>query len=150
MKIVETKHVSVIRPLYDAWLEIANGEEFGLDLDPAVTDDTMRTLLESGGILLVAYDDNDIPVGFFAVSPMPSAFGKQIMAAETMWFALPSAPRAGFALFKAAKKWAAENNCSHLMVSGSRLASELHDKVWHFCERLGAKHFETVYLLEIK
>ena len=148
MKIVETKDITTIRPLYDAWLEIAHGEEFGIDLDPVVADTNMQTMLQAGGVLLVAYDEED-PVGFFALSPMPSAFGKQSMAMETMWFALPNAHKAGPALFKVARQWAKANNCSHLMISGSRLASEMHDKVCHFCERIGAKQFETIYLLEI-
>jgi len=148
MKIVETKDITTIRPLYDAWLAIANGEEFGLDLDPVVADTNAQTIIESGGSLLVAYDEDDSPVGFFALSPMPSAFGRQLLAVETMWFALPNAQKAGLALLKEARLWAEENGCSHLMISGSRLASDLHDKVCSFCERIGAKQFETVYLME--
>ena len=148
MKIVETKDITTIRPLYDAWLAIAHGEEFGLDIDPDVADANMQALCGTGGILLVAYEEED-PVGFFAMSPMASAFGNQTMAMETMWFALPNTHRAGPALLKAAYQWAKENKCSHLMISGSRLASELHDKVCRFCEKVGARQFETIYLMEV-
>jgi hypothetical protein len=148
MKIVETQDVTTIRPLYDAWLAIANGEEFGIDIDPAVAEVNMQTLCEAGGTLLVAYDE-DAPVGFFALSPMPSAIGNQTMAVETMWFVLPNSHLIGPALFDAARERARDKGHSHLMVTASRLASDLHDKVGRFCMQAGSKHFETVYLLEI-
>ena len=149
MRILETKDINTIRPLYDAWASIAHGDDFGLDIDLEVADANMQKLLSLEGALLVAYGDDDKVEGFFALCPMPSFFGKQTIAMETMWFALPNAHRAGPALFKAARKWTKENGCSHLMVSGSKLASDLHDKVCLFCERAGANWFETVYLLEI-
>ena len=150
MRIVESKDVADIRSLAKEWLKIANGEEFSMDLYYDIAAENMASLIKSGGTILLAYeDDEDIPVGFFALSPMQSFFGRQLIAMETMWFCLPNAHRAGPALLRAAKKWAVENGCSHLMVSGSRLASDLHDKVCHFCERSGGKQFETVYLMEV-
>ena len=149
MRIIDTQDVETIRPLYAEWMKIANGAEFGLDIDIEYAEANLQAVLKVGGSLLVAYDDTNSPVGFFAVSPMPSFFGKQMTAMELMWFCLPNAHRAGPALLKAAKKWAVEHNCSHLMLAGSRLASDMHDAVCHFCEKVGAKHFETIYLLEI-
>ena len=149
MRIVETKDVEAIRPLYDAWLSIANGEKFGITIDPVVADANMQTLCCAGGSLLVAYDEDDMPVGFFALSPMPSGFGDQIIATETMWFALPNMHGVGPALFEAACAWTKANGCSHLMTTASKLASDLHDKVGRFCLHAGSKHFETIYLLEI-
>ena len=150
MRIVETKDIATVRSLFDAWLRIAHGEEFGLDIDKDVTDTNLQTLLSNGGVLLVAHDDEtDEAVGFFAISPMASAFGSQMIAAETMWFALPNQQKAGVELFKAACDWAVANDCTHLMICASRLASDLHDKVCGFCERAGAKKFETVYLMEV-
>ena len=150
MRIVESKDANDIRMLAEEWLKIANGQEFNLDLDYDVSIDNLAVVLQSGGTILLAYeDDEDIPVGFFALSPMQSFFGKQLIAMETMWFCLPNAHRAGPALLRAAKEWAIEKGCSHLMISGSKLASDMHDKVCHFCERSGGKQFETVYLIEV-
>ena len=149
MRIVESKDAAEIRPLYDAWLSISKGVEFGLDIDVDFTDENLQKILVTGGSLLVAYDDEDKPVGFFAISPIQSFFGRQMIAMEAMWFCLPNAHRAGPALLKEARQWSKEHGCSHLMISGSRLASDMHDSVCHFCERVGGKHFETVYLMEV-
>ncbi len=148
MRIIETKDVMAIRPLYDDWAAIANGQKFGLDIDIEYADANLQKLLLAGGTLLVAYDA-DQPVGFFSISPMQSFFGRQTFAMETMWFALPSSPRAGLLLFKEAIKWTESHGCSHLMLSGSWLASGMHDAVCRFCEKVGAVQFETVYLLKI-
>ena len=150
MRIVESKDVNDIRMLAEEWLKIANDDEFNLDLDYDIAIENLATVIKTGGtILLACEDDSDIAVGFFALSPMSSFFGKQLIAMETMWFCLPNAHRAGPALLRAAKQWAIEHGCSHLMISGSRLASDMHDKVCHFCERSGGKQFETVYLMKV-
>jgi len=148
LRIVETKDMAAIRPLYDAWLSIANGEEFGLDIDSDVADVNGQTLCSAGGTLLVAYDKQD-PVGFFALSPVPSAVSKQTVVVCTFWFALPNANLVGPRLIEAAKDWTARNGYSHLLLSGSKIASDSHDKICRYCERVGAKHFETIYLLEV-
>ena len=62
MRIVETKDVTEIRPLYDAWLLIANGDEFGLDIDIKFAESNMQKMLSADGSLLVAYDDGGEPV----------------------------------------------------------------------------------------
>ena len=148
MKIVETKDVAAIRPLYDAWLAIANGEEFGLELDTEVAEMSAQRLIEQGGVLLVAYDEGN-PIGFMLISPVPSAVSKQIVAMCSFWFALPNVGIAGPSLIEAAKRWTAKNSYSHLLLSGSKLASDSHDKICRYCEKIGARHFETIYLLEV-
>ena len=154
MKIIETKDVTTIRPLHAPWMQMMNGKEFGIMVDPGVAEERLRSILESGeGTILVAYklddDAEDVPVGFFAVISVPSFFGEQKIALELLWFALPNAMTAGPRLLKAAMRWTEEHGCSHLMLSGSRLSSDMHDKVCEFCEKVGAKPFETVYLLRV-
>ena len=112
MRIVESTDVETIRPLYDEWLKIANGAEWGVELDPDVTSANMQKLVEADGVLLVAYED-DQPTGFFAISKIPSTFGKQWIAVEAMWFALPNAHMAGPSLLKAAQRWTASHGCCH-------------------------------------
>jgi hypothetical protein len=148
MRIIETKDVAEIRPLYDAWLSISHGDDFGLDIDSKVADANVQYLIAAGGALFVAYD-NDVPIGFLTVSLVPSAVGKQIVAMCTYWFALPSSDLVGPNLIEVAKKWTANKGCGHLLITGSKLASDSHDKICRYCNRIGAKQFETIYILGV-
>lgn len=150
MRIVESVDVGDVLHLWDEWLGIARGSEFGVELDPDVLKTNMIQMIDTGGVLLLAIDDDDKTVGFFAVSPIQSAFSRQMIAAETMWYASENKKHVGVKLLAAAIEWAKLNGCDHLMLAASRLASGMHDAVCKFCEKIGAKQFETVYLLEIK
>ncbi|MCP5006526.1 MAG: hypothetical protein GY941_21690 [Planctomycetes bacterium] len=148
MRIAETKDVTIVRPLRDAWMQIANGQEFGLEINAEVFESKLRVMLKDG-TLLVAYDESDKPIGFFAVTVVESSLSYQKIATELYWFALPSVCGAGPRLYEAARQWAADNDCVRLMICASRLGSDLHDKVCNFCERQGGSVFETVYMMEV-
>jgi hypothetical protein len=100
------------------------------------------------GALLLAYDGVEL-VGFFSVFAAKSSVSEQGIAVETFWFARPNRKMAGPVLFRAAKDWAQNHGCTHLIVSGSRLASDLHDKVCKFCEAVGMQPFETSYIVRL-
>lgn len=146
VRIDESKDVTKVRTLLGQWEKICHGSQFGLAVSVAGVERDLQARLDLGdGVLLIAYDGIE-PVGFFAVFKGKSSLSDQTLAVETFWFALPNRKLAGPALFHAAKAWAKSHGCTHLVVSASRLASDLHDKVCSFCEKVGMKPFETVYI----
>ena len=171
MRIDESQDASLLRPLLERWLKICHGsklssipvdklvfddyglmdedDEFGLTVSVEGVEQDLQARLDLGdGTLLLAWDGVE-PVGFFAVFKVKSSLSDQFVAIETFWFAVPNHQLAGPALFHRAKLWAKDNGCTHLIVSASRLASDLHDKVASFCERVGMKPFETVFISEV-
>lgn len=149
MRIDESQNATLVRPLLERWSEICRGAEFGLDFSVDGVERDLQARLDLGdGTLILAYDGIEL-VGFFAVFKTKSSLSEQPIAVETFWFAVPNHKLAGPALFHNARLWAKNHGCTHLVVSGSRLASGLHDKVCSFCERVGMKPFETVYIGEV-
>jgi hypothetical protein len=151
VRVEQTQDVERLRGFFDVWTQTAHGDEFGIDIDTdSILAQIDMRLTFGKGVILIAIDSNDNPAGFFVVETYASGLGgKQTFAGESFWFALPNRVMAGPYLAKAAKKWAKENGCSHLTISGSRLASDLHDKVCNFCERMDMKPIETVYITEV-
>jgi GNAT superfamily N-acetyltransferase len=149
MRIERSHDVGKVRALCERWQSECNGEAFGLIVraDDALSE-LDRWLDGATGTLLLAYDGTEL-VGFFAVFAVDSFLGNQTVALEKYWYALPNRVKAGPALFRAAKQWAGENGCSHLLVSASNLASDSHDKVSRFCEGMGMKKFETSYIEQV-
>lgn len=145
MKIEQTQDVEKIRGIAAKWSAECNGSVFGLTVD---TDEALRDLAiwldHAPGTLLLAYDGAEL-TGFFAVFAVKNFLGREMLALEKYWYCLPNKVRAGPALFEAAVLWSKQNGCSHLIVSASNLASDLHDKVCKFCERMGMQVFETAY-----
>jgi hypothetical protein len=95
--------------------------------------------------------DNDKVVGFMGMEWFSSPLGDQRIANEHYWYILKECRGSGAMLMvSAARTWAKEKRCSHLVMNASTLASELHDKVCGIYERIGLKKFETSYIQEIK
>ncbi len=149
MRIEESQDVALLHPLLRHWEKICHGDAFGLEVTVAGVEQDLQARLDLGnGTLLLAWDGIEL-VGFFAVSAVKSPLSGQQIAVETFWFALPNKKMAGPALFRAAQQWAKVHGCTHLIVSASRLASGLHDKVCSFCEKVGMKPFETAFICEV-
>lgn len=154
MRIVQTNDVSVIEPLAKKWHDVSNAVAFGLKV---IMEDVLNDLdvwLESyPGTIIVAMEDPEydppFPVGFFAVFAVKSFLSNDLVALEKYWFSDPESHKAGVYLYKAALKWAADNGCTHLILSASNLASDQHDKVCKFCEAFGMNKFETSYIVKV-
>jgi len=133
------------------WLQEANMEQFGVtfDLDVFLTD-IQRLIKDENSDLLVLMD-NDKPVGWMGILRFSSPLGKQNWANEHYWYVSPEKRGMGsMMLFDAAKDWAKQKGCTHLIMNASMMASSLHDKVCTFYDRLGMKKFETSYISEIE
>jgi hypothetical protein len=148
MRIEQISDVEQLRSLGQCWMLEQNGDDFGLDIDLETIMADLDRWIQAEGTIFIAYDGVQ-PVGFFAVFAVPSFLGKQKIAIERYWFAIPGFSVAGPRLYCEAVRWAKENNCSHLIINASRLASAMHDKVCLFLEKNGAKPFETSFILEL-
>ena len=149
MRIEHTQDVKVIRPLGERWLSECNAKDFGLE----VSIDDVRKDIEDWigtfpGTIILAYDGVEL-VGFMPVFAVKSFLGPQTLALEKYWYASKGHYAAGPLMLVEAKRWAKLNNCSHLLMSASNLASGMHDKCCKFYERIGMKVFETSYVMEI-
>ncbi|KKL69351.1 hypothetical protein LCGC14_2115800, partial [marine sediment metagenome] len=134
-----------IRPLLDEWYEEQEGAVFGMDMNvDAYIKDMNRWLGNLGGIILIAFEES-VLVGFMTLIIVPSEFGNQTWCIEKGWYVRPRSKSSGIRLYRKAENWCREKGCSHLIMTASRGASSLHDKLCRFYERMEMKQLETSY-----
>jgi GNAT superfamily N-acetyltransferase len=137
-----------LKPILDSWISECNTEEMGIELDEEVyLKDLQRLVDDENCTLLVLEHENKI-AGFMGLIIFDSPLGRQKIANEHYFYILPEyRGMSSLRLIRAARKWARENGCSHILMNASYMASELHDKVCKLYEWLGMKKFETTYLI---
>ncbi len=146
-----TGDIETLRPVVEAWQDIVIDNEFGI-----IANDVDKFLIGLGELasnsdsdLLVLCDGGD-PIGYIGLNYFMSPLGDQRMANEHFFFVIPEKRGLGsMRLLKAAKALAKEKGCTHFIMNASNLASDLHDKVCDFYERLGMEKFETSYISEV-
>jgi len=150
VKIEYVTDIEELRRLGESWLELQNGDKFGIKIDvDAILKDAAATLKLNSGVVIGA-KENDEWVGFMHIFVAGSFLGDQLMAVEKYWYARPNAIMAAPRMLAQAKIWAAEKGCSHLIMSASNLASDKYPHVCGFYTRCGLKLFESSYICEIK
>ncbi len=147
MTIEPAKNIEVIRPLLEEWGNEEVGESFGVqtNLEFAMAEMT-QWIEEPGSDVLVATHEE--PVGFIALFTAPSFLGKQLFAVEKYWYVHPRA-NCGLQLLVEAQAWAREHDCSHLMMSASKIAGSMYQKVCRFYERSGFVLVESSFIKEV-
>jgi len=149
MRIEYTQDVDLLEPLAESWSAECNGGRFGLAVSvPAALAELKNWLATMPGTLILGYEGDRL-VGCFAVFKVPLPMAGRFLALEKYWYTLPGATLGGPALYRAARRWGRENECSHLVVSASNMASDLHDKVVQFCTHMGMQLFETAFIGEL-
>lgn len=150
MKIEYWTDIEMLRPLVQQWYQEQNGDMFGVEMSVDAFIADVRAWLKIGGTIIVALQDSK-PVGFIVVTAAPSCFGAQLWAVEKGWYVCPSSRSvAGLLLYRRARQWSRDNGCSHFITFASNLASDMHDKVCQFYERMGMKLFETAYIMGVE
>ena len=144
------EQIESIRPLAAEWREFCSCDQFGLETDMDFFLAGLMDLVDGDNSdLLMLMDDNKI-VGIMGITKFQSPFGKEQVANEHYMFVMQGhSITGGRRLIDAAHKWAKAHGCSHLIMNASNAASDLHDKVCGFYERLGLTKFETSYIKEI-
>lgn len=134
-----------LRPIADLWSKEAGGFGIGVNVDEHLAD--LQDLIDSPDKdLLVLYNGN--PIGYMGIIRFKNPLGKEYFANEHYWYIAPER-RGGTGavkLIQAAQEWALQKGCQYLLMSASRLASPMHDKVCRLYEKLGFEHFETTYI----
>lgn len=144
--VVYNGDVSELRNIAAYWRDECNSNEMNIktSMDSFLVD--LKELIDGDNSdLLVLVDD--VPIGLLGLTTFTSPISSQLIANEHYWYVIP--PRRGIAsmrLLKAAEDWAKEKGCSHLIMTASNLASDLHDTVCFIYEKMGMKKFETSYI----
>jgi GNAT superfamily N-acetyltransferase len=146
--IEQCQNIEELRPLAELWLKEHSADNYGLEVDIDVIAQDLMIWLCGEGTVLVA-KENDEVIGMFALFVAPSYLGKQKIAVEKYWYTQRGRAVAGPKLYIEAVEWARLHGCSHLITSGSKMASDRHDAICRFLERTGARHFETSYIYEL-
>jgi len=167
--------VRVLKPLFDAWVGETNSD-LGIEIIEDVYIQDFQRLVDGGNSdLLVLENDTRFAamviselarrttgrrvansgskdvVGFMGIEMFNSPTGYQRIANEHYFYVLPKYRRGtrSIRLVNAAKQWAIEAGCTHLILNASALASDLHDRVCKLYRHFGAELFETSFLLNL-
>lgn len=152
MRVIKAKieDIDKLRPVAIEWKDSCNGKKFGLEMTVRVhLSDLTKLVYRYDADLFLLLKEDEI-VGYMGITCFNSPIGHQRIAEEHLWFV--SGDNRGsctMLLIRAAKEWAKEHSCSHIIFNASNLASGMHDKLCHFYERIGFKKFETSYIKEI-
>jgi GNAT superfamily N-acetyltransferase len=152
MKVVKANldNFEAVKRVAEGWRGICNADKFGIEINDEVYFSGLKNLItyDNKDLLLLVGNDGGV-VGYMGIEIFNSPLGNQKIANEHYLFM--SRPSVGvMLLIKAAKEWAREKGCSHLILNASNLASDLHDKVCRFYEKLGLSKFETCYMTELR
>ncbi len=142
--------IQKLRPVAAEWRESCNGERFGIELDVETHLADLASLIGRDDADLFLLVNEEKPVGYIGVTLFNSPVGSQKVAQEHYWFVSGEhRGRGTIALIRAAKEWAKEKGCSHIIFNASALASDMHDKLCNFYEVMAFQKFETSYIGEI-
>lgn len=151
--VIATNSIEDIEALKDLafeWKSVCNGKQFRIDLRPETHFRDLAGLIENENSELFLLMKNDHVIGYMGAICFDSPLGNQKMCQERYWFVSgKNRGRGTLMLLRAVKKWAKEKGCSHRLMTASCLASQMHDKLCRFYERLGFKKFETTYIEEL-
>lgn len=149
MIIEYVKNPELLRPLGELWMQEHNGDALKWSIDVNDVIDDANATLQHGNGAVIAAKEGDEYVGFLFLFVAANFLGEGNVAIEKYWYAKPNSYMAAPRMLKAAKKWAKERGCGKLIMSASKLASDKHDAVCEFYERMGLQKFETTYICEV-
>jgi len=133
-----------------SWKKEANGDTFGIQIDVPSFLVEIQRMVNSPMAGVLAMTDEDRIIGFMGLQIFRSPLGEQMMANEHFWYVLPDDRGLGsMRLMKAAKQWAKDHGCSHLLLNASALAGDKCDKVAQLYEKMKMKLFEHTYIAEV-
>lgn len=138
-----------LAPVFQSWRSTCNNID-GLSLDYHThIKDLMAMVVEEDSDLYVLEDDTGV-YGYMGLKTFNSPLGNQRIASEHYWYVVPEKRGVSALRFiPLARKWAREKGCSHLIMTASTLAGDLHDKVCKMYERFDMEKFETSYIKRV-
>lgn len=153
MKVIKATNslddIEALKEVALEWRDTCNAKEFGIDLEPEVYFRDLTNLIEREDSDLLLLMKRDKVIGYMGLRYFQSPLGNQIICNENFWYvSCNHRGRGALLLLRAARKFAKEKGCSHLIMNASNLASEMHDRLCRFYERIGFKKFETSYIIK--
>lgn len=130
----------------DSWIEECRFDEFGIEAEVTEYLNEVYKLTHLDDCDLLVMDIDGEIIGVMGITAYKSPIGKQKIANATYWYTLPEHRGKGISFMHAARKWAKEKGCSHIMFNASNLGGGLHDKVCQIYQKVGMKKFETTYI----
>ena len=154
MKVIKaTNSLDDIEQLKEAvfeWRDSCNGKDFGIDLQTETFFSHLVDMINDEDKELFLLVKMDKVIGFLGAVIFQSPLGVQNIAIERFWFVSGKhRGRGAILLYRAFKKWAKEKGCSHHLMTASCLASDMHDRLCRFYEKIGFRKFETSYIKEL-
>jgi len=142
--------IEALKLLAFEWMDEWNGKAFGIDLRLETHLQDLTRLIENEDSELFLLIKMDRVIGYMGCTCFDSPLGNQKICQEHYWFVSgKNRGRGALLLLRAVKKWAKDKNCSHLIMNCSNLASDLHDRLCRFYEKIGYMKFETSYIKEL-
>lgn len=90
----------------------------------------------------VAYDDNDVPIGYLAGTLRDSFYSYRYYAVQEMWYVVPRArgTRASIELLLQFERWALDRNAERIYMQVEHDSDdELVERIFNLMQRLGYK-----------
>jgi GNAT superfamily N-acetyltransferase len=144
------KDLEALIPIAKRWLGECDFGYFGLNAHLEKGLDDLSELVAGTNSDLFMLMDGERPIGLMGIRNFVSPLGDNLIAEEHYMYILPEyRGRGGLIFLKAAKEWAKENMCTHLVMNASTLASKLHDKVCKLYEYMDMDKFETSFICEV-
>jgi len=133
------------------WHNTCNAKDFGIDLNPETYFKDFSDLIDREDSDLLLLMKRDEVVGYMGLTYFQSPLGNQRIANEHFWYVSGKhRGRGTLKLIRAARQWAKEKGCSHLIMNCSNLASDMHNRLCHFYTRIGFQLFETSYIILVR
>lgn len=154
MKVVKATNslddIEALKSISFEWKGLCNGKSFGIDLRPETHFRDLAGLIEGEDSELFLLLKKDRVIGYMGAICFKSPIGNQKFCQEHYWFVSgKNRGRGTLLLLRAIKTWAKEKGCSHLIMNASCLASDMHDKLCRFYEKIRFRKFETSYIEEL-
>lgn len=154
MKVVKATNsiddIEALKSLAFEWKGLCNGKAFGIDLRVETHFRDLASLIENEDSELFLLLKQYRVIGYMGVTCFDSPIGNQKIANEHYWYVSgKNRGRGTLLLLRAIKSWAKEKGCSHLIMNCSNLASEMHDRLCRFYEKIGFRKFETSFIKEL-
>jgi len=145
---IYTGEAEDLRHIAEAWQNEHNEYGFEMLIDKHLED--LQDMIDSDGKDLLVLGNP--PAGYMGLTTFINPLGTELFANEHYWYIVPE-KRSGIGalrLLRAAQYWAVSKGCKCLLMTASKLASDMHDSVCRLYEKTGFEHFETTYIKRIE
>lgn len=148
-QIEQIKTVEQLEQYYyilEEWKLECNWNNFKLNVNSDKGKRDFIRIINNNNFCLLGLIVDNKRVGVLGLTTFTSAFSDDKIANEHYWYVLKDYRKYSLFLLYEAEKWARENECSHLIVNASYLASDLTSKVIEVYKKRNFKEFEASFI----